>query len=170
MPPTADLLEETLHAWTYTRYGVIAEFDNMPASKFSFRPAAESRTVAELAQHIIEAGLMAAGELARADGNFRRQSYPEFLQEYAGTRARTRDKKALLALLAKTHKENVDRLRAAGKATMMKPIIQFNGEPATRLTWLNHAIAHEEYHRGQSALYGRMLGKVPALTQLIDGS
>ena len=53
---------------------------------------------------------------------------------------------------------------------MMKPIVQFNGEPASRLTWLNHAIAHEEYHRGQLALYARLLGRVPALTKLIEGN
>jgi len=41
--------------------------------------------------------------------------------------------------------------------------------PASRLTWLNHAIAHEEYHRGQLALYARLLGRVPALTRLIEG-
>jgi uncharacterized damage-inducible protein DinB len=148
---------------------VIAEFRNIPRASYSFRPSPQSRTVAELAQHIIEAGLMAAGELSRPDGNFQRQGYPEFLEEYAGRRARTRDKNALLALLAATHGENVDRLRSAGEVALLEPITQFNGEPATRLTWLNHAIAHEEYHRGQAALYARLLGKVPALTQLIEG-
>ena len=39
----------------------------------------------------------------------------------------------------------------------------------TRLAWMNHGIAHEEYHRGQIALYARLLGRVPALTQKILG-
>ena len=34
---------------------------------------------------------------------------------------------------------------------------------------MNHGIAHEEYHRGQLALYARLLGRVPALTRLIQG-
>jgi len=34
---------------------------------------------------------------------------------------------------------------------------------------LTHAIAHEEYHRGQLTLYARLLGRVPALTKLIEG-
>ncbi len=53
---------------------------------------------------------------------------------------------------------------------MLQFIIQFSGEPATRLSWLHHGIAHEEYHRGQLALYARLLGKVPALTQKIMGA
>lgn len=27
--------------------------------------------------------------------------------------------------------------------------VQFNGRPATRLSWMSHGVAHEEYHRGQ---------------------
>ena len=163
------LVEETLQAWTYTREGVIAEFGNIPGLQFAFRPMEKSRTVADLAQHIIESGLMAAGELSRADGNFQRQAYPAFIAEYAGRRAHVRTKEHLMDLLRATHDENIARLRAAGEARLLGPIVQFNGEPATRLTWLNHAIAHEEYHRGQVALYARLLGHVPALTQLIEG-
>jgi uncharacterized damage-inducible protein DinB len=170
MTEPSDLLDETLDAWGYTRDGVVSEFRNIPAEQYAFKPSAQSRTVAELAQHIIESGLMASGELSRPDGNFQRQPYPDFIREYGGTRAHTGDKQALLALLESTHKEDIAKLRDAGEAAMLKPIVQFNGEPATRLTWLNHAIAHEEYHRGQAALYARLLGHVPALTQLIEGS
>jgi|SRR5688500_4594995 len=163
------LFRESLTAWTYTRDGVIAECDNIPAEQFTFRPADGSRTVAELAAHIIESGLMAAGELSRPDGNFTRQPYPDFLREYAGRRADVTAKEALMDLLRVTHEEDLTKLRDAGAARLMSPILQFNGEPAARLTWLHHAIGHEEYHRGQLALYARLLGRVPALTQLIEG-
>ena len=53
---------------------------------------------------------------------------------------------------------------------MLQTIRQFDGEPALRLTWMHHGIAHEEYHRGQIALYARLVGRVPALTKLIQGS
>ena len=79
------------------------------------------------------------------------------------------DEEALIELLRTTFDEGVTAFRKSGEAAMMKPIVQFNGEPASRLTWLNHAIAHEEYHRGQLALYARLLGRVPALTKLIMG-
>ena len=72
-------------------------------------------------------------------------------------------------MLRTTFDEGVAAFRKRGEKEMMKPIVQFNGEPASRLTWLNHAIAHAEYHRGQLALYARLLGRVPALTKLIEG-
>ena len=53
---------------------------------------------------------------------------------------------------------------------MLQQITQFNGQPATRLSWMTHGVAHEEYHRGQLCVYARMLGLVPALTKLIHGS
>lgn len=163
------LLRESLTAWTYTREGVIAECDNIPAEHFTFQPTDRSRTVAGLAAHIIESGLMAAGELSRPDGDFTRQSYPDFLREYAGTRADARAKGPLMERLRTTHEENLTKLRDAGAERLLSPILQFNGEPAARFTWLQHAIGHEEYHRGQLALYARLLGHVPALTQLIEG-
>ena len=165
-----DLLEEALEAWGYTRSGVIDELENIPAESFGFRPTPHSRTVAELAQHIVESALMASGELNRPDGSFQRRTYPEFIEEYAGTRAHTADKAALLQILRDTLEEGNQAFRKSGETGLLRAIVQFNGEPATRLTWLNHAIAHEEYHRGQLALYARLMGRVPALTQLIEGS
>jgi uncharacterized damage-inducible protein DinB len=50
---------------------------------------------------------------------------------------------------------------------MLPYITRFDGLKGTRLAWRNHGISHEEYHRGQLALYARLLGQVPALTQLI---
>lgn len=170
MARARDMLEETLEAWGYTRSGVIDELENIPEDKYQFQPTPASRTVAELAQHIIESALMATGELNRPDGSFQRKPYPEFIEEYAGTRARTTHKAALIGLLRTTHEEAMTAFRKTGQAGLLREIVQFNGEPATRLTWLNHAIAHEEYHRGQLALYARLLGRVPALTQAINAT
>ena len=59
--------------------------------------------------------------------------------------------------------------RQACELHMLQHITRFDGEQGTRLAWMNHGIAHEEYHRGQLALYARLVGRVPALTQLIYG-
>ena len=147
----------------------MAELENIPAASFAFRPTPETRSVAELARHIVDAGMVRAGELSRPGGDFTRQSYEQFLAEYAGGLERADDKKALLRLLGRTLEDGLARLTRAGEALMLQPITQFNGEPATRLSWMSHGVAHEEYHRGQLALYARLLGRVPALTKLIHG-
>jgi uncharacterized damage-inducible protein DinB len=75
----------------------------------------------------------------------------------------------LIALLTKTHRDGEKKIRQAGELHMLQLIARFDGERGSRLAWMNHGIAHEEYHRGQLALYARLVGKVPALTQLIYG-
>ena len=170
MSKPQSLLDEFLEAWRFTRQGVIAEVSNLPEKAFDFKPAEASRTAAELVQHILESGLMMAGELSRPDGDFRRQSYPEFLAEYGRGVARLRTKRALVDALRRTHREGERKIRAAGEVVMLQQIRQFNGVPATRLSWMHHGIAHEEYHRGQLALYARLVGLVPALTKLIESS
>jgi len=72
--------------------------------------------------------------------------------------------------LLRTQQRDAERkFRGAGSLALYQFITRFDGQPGTKLAWLNHGIAHEEYHRGQLALYARLLGRVPALTQLIEG-
>ena len=167
--PFATALEEALEAWQYTRAGVVSEIKNLPDVSLSFRPTATARTAAEIAVHIAESGLMMAGELSRPDGNFRRKSFPQFMKEYARGVKQATNKKQLIALLTKTQADGAQKLSNAGDLHMLQFITRFDGVPGTRLAWMNHGIAHEEYHRGQIALYARLVGRVPALTQLIYG-
>jgi uncharacterized damage-inducible protein DinB len=164
------LLDEALEGWRYAREGVIAELENIPADKFGYSPAPGVRTVAELARHIAESGTVMAGELSRPDGDFTRQSYPEFTREYAGGLDPRQDKVSLIGMLRATLEDGTATLREAGEVLMLQPVTQFNGVPATRLSWMSHGVAHEEYHHGQLCVYARLLGLVPALTKLIHGT
>ena len=165
----SSLLDEALEAWQYTRAGVISELRNLPDVSLSFRPTPTMRTPAEIAMHIVESGLMMAGELSRADGSFRRKTFPQFMKEYTKGLKPATNKKQLIQLLTKTREDGEKKLRAAGELHILQNIIRFDGVPGTRLAWMNHGISHEEYHRGQIALYARLVGRVPALTQLIHG-
>ena len=167
--PLTSLLDEALEAWQYTRAGVISELRNLPDASLTFRPSAESRSAADIAVHIAESGLMMAGELSRPDGNFQRKSFPEFMKEYAKGVTPSTSKKALIALLTKTHKDGEKKIRQAGDLHMLQLITRFDGDRGSRIAWMNHGISHEEYHRGQLALYARLVGRVPALTQWIYG-
>ena len=163
------LLEEALEAWAFTRRGVIDELRNIPEKELGFRPREESRKVVELAQHVIESGLLMSGELSRPDGDFRRKSYESLLREHGKGVASKRTRRELLETLLKSHREGEAKLRAAGELHMLQLIRRFDGKMGTRLAWMNHGISHEEYHRGQFALYARLLGRVPALTRQILG-
>ena len=167
--PYTSLLEEALEAWEHVRKGVLEEAENIPDERYDFRPADESRSVGELLLHIVASGLMMTGELGREDGDFTRQSYPEFLEEYAGHLPEAPEPDELRDLLTLTFAEGAARLRATGELRMLQMIARFDGLPGTRMAWLNHGIAHEMYHRGQLALYARLMELVPALTQRIRG-
>ncbi len=167
--PYTTLLEEALEAWQDTREGTIAEVENIPEDRFDFRPADGARSVQELVLHVLEGALLAVGELTRAEGDFRRASYPELVEEHAAPIAGASGKAELLRLLRETHADADRRYRGLGELFMLQRIHRFDGLPGTRLAWLNHAIAHEYYHRGQIALYARLMDEVPALTKRIRG-
>lgn len=165
----ARLLDEALAAWAYARAGVADEVASLPADRFGFRPAPESRSVAELARHIVQSGMMMAGELSRPDGDFARRSFDEHVADYGAAAEGVETQDGLLRLLREAHEDGERRIRAAGAEHMLGPIRQFDGTYASRLTWMHHGIGHEEYHRGQLALYARLQGLVPALTRRIHG-
>jgi uncharacterized damage-inducible protein DinB len=167
--PVTSLLEEALEAWAYRRAGLVDEIRNLSDADLAFRPHAKSRSAAELAIHLVESGLMMVGELTRPDGDFTRKSYPQFIKEYARGLPAAQGKSSLVALLTRTHTDGARKIRAAGELFMLQQITRFDGQRGTRLAWMNHGISHEDYHRGQIALYARLVGRVPALTQLIYG-
>jgi uncharacterized damage-inducible protein DinB len=169
MRPYTTILEETLEAWQGVREGLIAEVRNIPASRFDFRPTPQSRSVAELVQHILEVAMMMTGELTRPDTDFHRAPWPRLLGLYAKAAWRAKTKPALLRLLTSQIRDGERRFRKAGELSLLQLITRFDGLPGTRLAWWNHGIAHEEYHRGQVVVYARLMGIEPALTRQIRG-
>jgi uncharacterized damage-inducible protein DinB len=165
----AKLVDDLLEAYRYTREGVIAEVENLPAAAFAERPKGMGRSALELALHIVESGRLMAGELSRRDGDFQRKPYPDLVAEHSRSGDQARSKEEAVELLRRSYQEDDQMLRTAGVGLLLQPIRQFNGVYATRLSWLHHGVAHEEYHRGQLALYARLFGVKPALTKLIEG-
>ena len=163
------LLEETLEAWRDVRDGLADEVRNIPARHFDFRPTPEVRSVRELVQHILEVAMFMTGELTRTDTNLRRKPWPKLLAMYATPAYKARTKQQLIRLLRSQLKDAERRFRAAGELALYQLITRFDGEQGTKFTWLQHGIAQEMYHRGQLALYARLLGLEPALTQRIRG-
>jgi uncharacterized damage-inducible protein DinB len=165
----SSLLEEAIESWEDVRKGVIAEVENIPPQHFGYRPTAEMRTLGELCVHIMEVGMMMAGELVRSDGNFRRKPYPRLIEEYAGSIQGLTKKRELIAGLNRTLRDGVKAFRSAGEVHMLQTITRFDGQQGTRFAWFQHGISHEMYHRGQLAVYAREVGLTPALTKLIMG-
>lgn len=163
-------LEETLEAWRDVREGIVEEVQNIPARDFDFRPTPETKSVRELIQHILEVSMMMTAELTRADTDLKRLRWPDLLAQYAQEAYEATTKRALVGLLKSQLHDAERRFRGAGELALMQYLERFDGRLGTKMQWLHHGIAQEMYHRGQLALYARLLGLTPALTQRIQGS
>jgi uncharacterized damage-inducible protein DinB len=164
------LLDEAIEAWEDSRNGVIAELENIPSNRFTVAPMPGTRGVGELGLHIAEVGLMMVGELTRADGDFRRAPYEQLIAEYRAPLDGVGGKREIVAAMRRTLKEGVRAFREAGELHLLGLVRRFDGKMGSRFAWMQHGIAHEEYHRGQIAMSARMMGIKPALTKLIEGS
>ena len=162
------LLDEALEAWEGARKGIIEELKCVPPQHLHYRPESGARTVAEIVQHVGDTSLMWAGELSNPNGDFTRKSFNAFIKEY-GTPLpeRPTDKTGFVRLLGSSHAVGVKRLKGVGEIALLQTICRFDGQSWTRMAWMQHGIAHEEYHRGQLAIYVRLLGFTPALTKSI---
>ena len=169
MPALRSMLDEMLESWQGTRYGLIAEVANIPAGRFGWRPTPASRSVAEQVQHILEVAMMATGEFTRPDTNLHRAPWPKLLGLYAKPAWKAKTRAQLLKLLRSQMKDAERRFRAQGEVALWQTHQRFDGLAGTKRAWIEHAIAHEEYHRAQVALYARLMGIVPALTRMIQG-
>ena len=107
-------LDETLEAWVDVRQGIVDEVKNIPARKLGFRPTADTRSVRELVQHILEVSMLMTGELTRPDTNLRRHPWPRMLQRYAKAARQAESKKELLILLGGQMRDAEKRFRKIG--------------------------------------------------------
>ena len=157
-------IEGIIGSWKEVRSGLLAEAEQIPADKFSFQAAPNTRSVAQLLQHIIEAQKFLVGEVSQPDTNLLRRRFADQVKHYAPGVSGINDKDGLLNLLRASMEDAETQLTAAAdqlKNTMKR----FDGKEMTKLAFLSFAIAHEMYHRGQLTVYERLLDIEPALTQ-----
>jgi len=152
--------------WRSVRDGFIAEVETIPAEKFDFKATPETRSIAELIQHIIEAQKVIVGEICRPDTNFGRAPFPELIREYAPEVKGHTDKAGLLSLLKSSQDAAEATIHSFGEAAMQAETQRMDGKITTKLGFLQGISSHEMYHRGQLTVYQRLLGIEPALTTL----
>ncbi|HEX2094785.1 MAG TPA: DinB family protein [Longimicrobiaceae bacterium] len=164
MTDTSTLINDALVLWADVREGVIEEIANIPEDEWNFRPAPGAWSVREIGEHIVESSLVFAGELARRESSFQRQTLDDFYREF-GTQPRVRSKSELLAQLRDTFSEVEGRLRSLSDEHLLGNLTGFSGTSFVRLSFIHYGYAHEMHHCGQIALCARLLGLVPASTQ-----
>jgi uncharacterized damage-inducible protein DinB len=160
-------IDRLVQGWREVRTGLINEASQIPEDKFSFRATPDTRSVAEILQHIVQVQKLLVGETCRADTNLMRQSFTDHVNEYAPGVAEVNDKNALLELLRSSLEPAEAAIRGWGDGLQEK-MRRFDGKEVTKFEVLNFGIAHEMYHRGQLTVFERLLGVEPALTQYFN--
>jgi len=156
-------VENIIESWTEVRNGLIDEATLIPADQFGFQPAADSRSVRQVLQHLVESQKFLVGEACRPDTNLMRGSFADNIKTYAPGVRDVNDKDALVNLLRTAMDDAAGQMRAHAdelKGTMKR----FDGKEMNKLAFMSFAIAHEMYHRGQLTVYERLLNIEPALT------
>jgi uncharacterized damage-inducible protein DinB len=158
--------ENLIGMWKDTRSGLILEAERIPEEQFSFRATPETRSVAELLQHIIEAQTFLVGETCRENSNLMRQSFPEHIKEYAPGVSEVHARAGLLELLRGSMDVAEATIRSY-RDKLDETMQGLDGKSTTKLAFLQFAISHEMYHRGQLTVYERLLNIEPALTERV---
>lgn len=156
-------VETIIGLWKDTRSGLIHEVEQIPADQFSFRATPETRSIAELLQHIISAQKVLVGETCRADTNLMRQSFAAHNKEYADGISEVADKDQLLDLL-RTSMEEAEACILSYADKLDETMTRLDGKPCSKEAFLIFALGHEGYHRGQLTVFERLLNIEPVLT------
>ena len=156
--------ETIVTLWKDARGGLIDEVQKIPEDQFSFRATPDTRSIAELLQHVISAQKMLVGETCRPDTNFMRQSFAAHAEEYGRGVNDVTDKNGLIELLRSAMDDAETRINSYGDK-LDESMIGFNGQPITKSAFLTFALSHEMYHRGQLTVFERLLSIEPALTE-----
>jgi uncharacterized damage-inducible protein DinB len=157
-------VEEVLDAWKEVRAGLIAEVEQIPAEQFGFQATPESRSVAGILRHVIEAQRFFMGELCRPDTDFKRLPILELMEKQAAEAYSGGDKEELISSLTSSMEWAEAMIRAFGEEALREPVERLDGKKMSKLAYLHFLISHEMHHRGQISVYERLLKIEPALT------
>ena len=150
--------------WKDARGGLIKEVERIPEDQFSFRATSDTRSIAEVLQHIISAQKMLVTESCRTDANLMRQSFAAHVNEYGKGVNDVTDKNGLIELLRSSMDAAAACISSYGD-NLDETMIGMTGKPITKAAFLTFAMGHEMYHRGQLTVYERLLNIEPALTE-----
>lgn len=155
--------QTTMKSWKDVRNGLIEEVEKIPEDQMEFRATPDTRSVAELLQHIVQTQKILVGETCREGSDLRRQSFVAHAQEYAPGVGDVNDKQGLIDLL-RSSIEAAEETVVAHADMWNAPMNGLTGQPTTKGAVLAFAISHEMYHRGQLTVYERLMSIEPALT------
>lgn len=160
--------KELAEAFRTVRRNTLLIAEEIPESKYEFRPAPGTRPVAKLLTHIA----LGPGWAFRLHSNriddLKKVNFPEAVQKAAAEEAKPRTKAEIIDLLKSEGEKFATFLEGLGDDFLAERVTMPPGAPQatkSRFEMLMSPKEHEMHHRGQLMLIERMLGIVPHLTR-----
>ncbi len=159
--------KELAAAFRTVRKNTIQIAEDIPETKYDFKPSPESRSVAQTLTHIAVATTfptMLHGERIPIE----KIDFAEYMKKVGAEESRPRSKAEIVALLKDSGDGFAAMLDGLDERTFAEAITFRPGaEPPsrTRFELLLAAKEHEMHHRAQLMLMQRMIGLVPHLTR-----
>ncbi len=151
------------------RNNTITIAGEIPADKYSFRAAPETRTVAQMLTHIANSYIFhyqihAVEKRTTLEGF----DFPSLMQKIMAEEQKNRSKEEIVGLLMENRDKWAKFVEGCSESFLAEQVGMPHGaQPATksRFEMLLSVKEHEMHHRGQLMLIERMLGIVPHLTR-----
>jgi uncharacterized damage-inducible protein DinB len=160
--------KELAASFRTVRKNTIQVAQDIPEDKYDFKPAAESRTVAQTLAHIACGTDLAQHIHGERVDSLTKLNFPEWIQKMSAAEGKLRNKTEILAALQSQGEKFAAFLDTLPDSVLAERVAMPPGaEPAskTRFEMLLSPKEHEMHHRAQLMTVQRMIGVVPHLTR-----
>ena len=158
-------------AFRTVRENTIKIAEEIPESKYDFKPAPDCRSVRETLAHIAVSTGFQSHVHTNKISDMKTLNFMELFQTFTAEENRPRTKAELIAFLKSEGDKFAAFLEGLQEPFLAEPVTMPPGaQPPSkaRFEMLMSAKEHEMHHRGQLMTYQRLLGQVPHLTKLMQ--
>ena len=160
--------KELAAAFRTVRKNTITIAEEIPDNKYDFRPAPDTRSVAQTLTHIALSTRFQQRVQSMQVTDLATINFPDLFKDMVAEEAKPRTKSEIIELL-KSEGEHfasfLEGLSESFLAETVKMSPQGGGGTKTRFEMLLGPKEHEMHHRGQLMLVERIVGIVPHLTR-----
>ena len=160
--------KELAAAFRTVRNNTIKIAEEIPESKYEFRPAPDTRSIGQTLTHIALGSSFQHHIHSNKIADLKMVNFPELFQKVMAEEGRPRTKAEIVALLKGEGDKFASFLEGLPESFLAERVAMPPGaEPATksRFEMLLSPKEHEMHHRGQLMTAERMIGLVPHLTR-----
>jgi uncharacterized damage-inducible protein DinB len=160
--------KELAAAFRTVRNNTIKIAEEIPESKYDFRPAPDTRTVGQTLAHIAIGTGFQNHVHSNNIADMKTVNFPELFQKMTAEEAKPRTKAEIVALLKSEGDKFATFLEGVSESFLSERVAmgpQAGVDSKSRFEMLLSPKEHEMHHRGQLMTMQRIIGQVPHLTR-----